>query len=72
MPWLATKIFKVNGLYGDVAGNWYELPTVNNHDFGNVDTIRYLNYTSTRYIKFFIACLYGEPGFTYTINRGLV
>lgn len=69
LAWNASKIFDVHGIYGDVLGNWYDLPTFKNHNFGTSNTVKWLNYSSTRYAKLIFGNLANENGFTYTVNR---
>lgn len=71
MPLTARKDFKFGYLYCDAVGNWYDTE----YWTKNLSEINYLkvqNFTTTAYAKFFIACLYGEPGFTYKTTKSNV
>lgn len=64
-----SKKFDVHGIYGDVSGNWYDLPDYSNYDFGTKNIVKWQNFTSTRYAKLVFGSLSGQTGYTYTINR---
>lgn len=67
-----SKKFDVRGIYGDISGNWYDLPAYSNYDFGVKNIVKWQNFTSTRYAKLIFGSLSGQTGYTYTMNRGTV
>lgn len=66
----ANKEFSIGFVYGDSYGNWYTHSTNTYYNFGQDSSIKYLNFSSMRYGKFYIASLYGDPSpsYTYTIS----
>lgn len=67
-----SKKIDVRGIFGDVSGNWYDLTTYSNHDFGVKNIVKWQNFTSTRYAKLIFCSLSGQTGYTYTMNRGTI
>lgn len=72
LAWNASKIFDVYGIYGDSAGNWYDLPSLKNHNFGSNNIVKWNNFSSTRYAILTFGNISGETGYTYTINRSTI
>lgn len=72
LAWNASKKFDVHGIYGDISGNWYDLTKFRNYDFGLNNTIKWQNFSSTRYAALVFGNLAGETGYTYTINRSSI
>lgn len=71
MPVSARKDFKFSMVYCDVFGNWYDSEYWN-RNLSVLNYIKIQNYTTLAYASFGIACLYGEPGFTYRITKGKI
>lgn len=71
MPFGAKKEFKFGFFYCDAVGNWYDTE-YRTKDLSVLNYLKVQNYTTTSYAKFFITCLYGEPGFTYTITKSKI
>ncbi|MEF9962021.1 MAG: hypothetical protein RR945_03215 [Erysipelotrichaceae bacterium] len=69
LAWNASKKFSVHGIWGDIAGDWYDLPKFLNHDFGLNNTVKWQNFSTTRYAILTFGSLAGETGYTYTINK---
>ena len=72
LAWNASKVFSVHGIYGDISGNWYDLPKFLNHSFATNNTVKWQNFTSTRYAILTFGNLAGETGYTYTVNRSAI
>lgn len=69
LAWNANKHFSVGHTTGDFAGNWYSQPFKNDHNFGAVNKLIFINTTATRYAIYTLGNLGGETGYTYSFTK---